>query len=70
MLDPTDRSLLFESLRPPIGYSLDRAVGTTYSLDLLTLLAAPLAFTLFDWEDKEGGPMMDPLALLEALTGC
>lgn len=67
MLDPTDRSLLFESLRPPIGYSLDRAVGTTYSLDLLTLLAAPLAFALFDWEDKEGGPMMDPLALLEAL---
>jgi hypothetical protein len=36
-------------------------------LDLLTLLAAPLAFTLFDWEDKDGRPVMDPLALLEAL---
>ena len=67
MLNPRDRSLLFDSLRPPTGYDLDAAIGTTYSLDLLTLLAAPLAFTLFDWEDSEGHPTADPLALLEAL---
>ena len=67
MLDPRQRVLLLESLRPPLGYSLDRAVGTTYSLDLLALLTAPLAFTVFDWEDKEGRPTADPLALLEAL---
>lgn len=54
MLEPTDRRLLFELLRPPTGYRLSCAVGTTYSLDLLALLVTPLAFTLFDCETKEG----------------
>jgi hypothetical protein len=67
MLEPQDRRLLLEALRPPDGYSLDRALGTTYSLDLLALLTAPLAFTMFDWEDEDGRPTADPLALLEAL---
>jgi hypothetical protein len=67
MLDPRGRTLLFEALRPPDGYALDMAVGTTYSLDLMALLAAPLAFTFFDSEDREGRPMSDPLVLLEAL---
>lgn len=67
MLDPRDRSLLLECLRPPLGYELDRAVGTTFSLDLLALLTAPLAFTFFDWEDEEGRVTADPLALLEAV---
>jgi hypothetical protein len=67
MLDPQNRRLLLESLRPPAGYKLDAAVGTTYSLDLLALMTAPLAFSLFDWEDNEGRPMADPLALLEAV---
>ncbi|MDQ3818008.1 MAG: phospholipase D family protein, partial [Acidobacteriota bacterium] len=55
------------ALRPPPGYTLDCAIGTTFSLDLLTMLTAPLAFTLFDWEDEEGQPTADPLALLEAV---
>ncbi len=67
MLDPRDRSLLLECLRPPTGYALDRAVGTTFSLDLLALLTAPLAFTFFDWEDEDGRITADPLALLEAV---
>ncbi len=67
MLNPHDRALLFPSLRPPAGYELDFAIGTTFSLDLIALLAAPMAFTLFDWEDREGKPVADPLALLEAL---
>lgn len=67
MLDPSERRLLFECLRPPEGWQLDYGVATTFSLDLLTLLTLPLAFTLFDWEDKEGGPTADPHALLEAL---
>ncbi len=67
MLEPQDRRLFLESLRPPEGYALDRAIGTTYSLDLLALLTAPLAFTIFDWEDNEGRPRADPLALLEAV---
>lgn len=67
MLNPRERALLLPSLRPPAGYELDFAIGTTFSLDLIALLTAPLAFTLFDWEDREGKPMADPLALLEAL---
>ena len=67
MLAPKDRSLLLESLRPPPGFRLDAAVSTTYSLDLMALLVAPLAFTFFDWEGDDGQPTKDPNALLEAL---
>lgn len=67
MLGPHDRRLLLDALRPPEGYALDFAVGTTYSLDLVALLTAPLAFTMFDWQDAEGRPSADPLATLEAL---
>ena len=67
MLDPRSRTLLFEALRPPDGYALHSAVGTTYSLDLMALLAAPLAFTVFNCEDRDGRVVMDPLVLLEAL---
>jgi len=67
MLAPRDRALLLEALRPPPGFRLGRAVATTYTLDLLALLTAPLAFTFFDWEDEEGRPSADPLALLEAV---
>ena len=67
MLDPETRSYTLEILRPPPGYELDRAIATTFSLDLLALLTAPLAFTFFDWEDTEGRPTGDPLAILESL---
>lgn len=67
MLDPQERALLLEGLRPPVGYRLDRAIGTTYSLDLMALLTAPLAFTFFDWEDQDGKPATDPVALLESI---
>lgn len=67
MLAPRHRSLLLESLRPPPGYRLGRAIATTYTLDLLALLTAPLAFTFFDWEDVDGRPSANPLALLEAV---
>lgn len=67
MLDPQDRRLLLDSLRPPDGYRLESAVATTYTLDLLTLLTTPLAFTLFDWEDEDGRPNLSPTLLLEAL---
>src|SRR5919204_4007913 len=65
MLEPGSRQLLLDSLRPPPGSSLDRAVGTTFSLDLHALLTAPLAFALFDTESADGLP--DPVALLEAV---
>lgn len=67
MLSPKERNLLLESLRPPEGYRLDTALCTTYSLDLMALLIAPLAFTFFDWESEGGEPTTDPNALLEAI---
>ena len=67
MLDPGNRHLFLEALRPPAGYRLDRGVGTTFSLDLVALLCAPLAFTKFDWRDEANGPPTGGPALLEAL---
>ncbi|WP_420635700.1 phospholipase D family protein [Candidatus Palauibacter sp.] len=67
MLGTRERTLLLESLRPPAGYRLRRAVGTSYTLDLIALLTAPLAFTFFDAHDEDGAPVTDPVALLEAL---
>lgn len=66
MLEPHVRTLLVEALRPPPGYTLDCAICTTYSLDLLALMAVPLAFTFFDWQDDEN-PEANPLGLLEAV---
>lgn len=67
MLDPQDRRLLHDALRPPPGYQLDHALITTFSLDLLALLSVPLAFTVFQLRDEDEVPEADPLALLEAL---
>jgi hypothetical protein len=67
MLEPEGRHLLLDSLRPPAGYELDRAFGTTYSLDLAALLTAPVAFALIDRERADGAPVTDPVRLLEAV---
>ena len=67
MLGTRERTLLLDSLRPPAGYRLRRAVGTSFTLDLIALLTAPLAFTFFDAHDEDGAPVADPVALLEAL---
>jgi hypothetical protein len=69
MLEPQTRHLLFDSLRPPDGYDLDFAITTTYSLDLLALLVAPVGFTLFELSgapdtDLKGS---DALVLLRTL---
>ena len=65
MLDPYERKHLIEILRPPEGYSLDFAIGTTFSLDLMALMTAPLGFTMFDADCESRTP--NPLALLESL---
>jgi len=67
MLEPQSRQLLLNAFHPPEGHRLDWAVGTTYSLDLLTILSAPVAFAFADWHDKDGRPTIDPLALLKAV---
>ena len=45
MFEPGQRRLFLDALRPPEGYSFDLGFGTTYTLDLMALLAVPLAFT-------------------------
>src|SRR5690348_18036565 len=67
MLRPDERQHLLELLRPPQGCTLDVAVGTTFSLDLISALMLPLSFAFFDWEHADGELVADPLALLEAL---
>ena len=47
MLAPDSRALLLDALRPPRGSSLDRAVATTFTLDLEAALMVPLAFAGF-----------------------
>jgi hypothetical protein len=69
MLEPQDRRMLLDVLRPPPGCELDFALGTTYSLDLLAMLTAPLGFTLYSMDDAperalESG---DALLLLQTL---
>ncbi|MEX2374667.1 MAG: phospholipase D family protein [Dehalococcoidia bacterium] len=66
MLAPETRELLLDLLRPPDGWRVDLAVGTTYTLDLHALLVAPLSFAMFDWALEDNGHI-DPLATLEAL---
>lgn len=67
VLRPDERGHLLELLRPLAGFNLDYAVGTTFSLDLISALMLPLSFAFFDWEQVNGEPVADPLALLEAL---
>ena len=67
MLRPTERKHLFESLRPPEGYELGFALGTTYSLDLTTLLTIPIGFAFLDYDGNEANENPDPLLILESI---
>ena len=62
MLAPDNRSLLLDALRPLPGHSLDRAVATTFTLDLETALMVPLAFAGFRFDENP-----DPIEIMEAL---
>jgi hypothetical protein len=66
LLDPSLRQIYTDQLMPPQGYRFDRAVATTYSLDLLSLLMAPISMTLHDYRIKEA-VINDPAAVIEAL---
>ncbi|MFW5856204.1 MAG: phospholipase D family protein, partial [Bacillota bacterium] len=66
MLNPEDRKIYLEEIRPPVGYKLDRAIATTFSLDLLSLLMAPLSLALFDIDNRDE-ILKDPIAVLEAI---
>ncbi len=66
-LGPQDRTLLLESLRPLEDYSLDIAIGTTYTLDLIAMMVAPVGFTFFEVDPNDPGFLQDPLEILEAI---
>jgi len=66
MFDTAQNRLSYsELLQPEIGYSLDFAVGLTYSLDLEALLGIPVSLGLLDEVDSE--LMRSPFYLLEAI---
>lgn len=65
MLAPDARVVLLDQLRPPVGYTMDAAVATTFTLDLSAALVPPLAFASFELSGTT-----DPVAALEAVRGC
>lgn len=67
MLEPETRVLLLDALRPPPGHRFDRAVGTTFTLDLPALMSAPVAFAMLDRESADGAAATDPMALMQAV---
>ena len=62
MLSPDSRALLLDALRPPAGYSLHRAVATTFTLDLTTALTVPLAFAGYRFQAEP-----DPIEVMQSL---
>jgi len=66
VLTPDDRRLFLEALKPPQGYTFDRGIGTTFTMNLVTLLITPLSLSMLD-RDNVGEMLKDPLILLEGL---
>lgn len=66
MLNPNSRSVYVDSLRPPENYELHCAIGTTFSLDLRSLLAIPMSMAHYDFSGEED-IAANPIAVLEAV---
>lgn len=62
-----DRLNYGQLLVPPVGYSLVRAVGTTYSLDLETLMSVCIALGI--QESTDSSLTKNPFAILKSLQG-
>lgn len=68
MLNPgKDRIDYGEKLRPPAGYTLSYALATSYSLELDTLLAVPLALSFNSTLDDAEKIIGEKLVLLEGI---
>lgn len=66
MLKPDkDRLNYGKLLAPPIGYEVDFAIGTTYSLDLEALIGVPVAFSITDEMDQTF--QENPIYVIEGL---
>ncbi|RYE56750.1 MAG: hypothetical protein EOP48_07320, partial [Sphingobacteriales bacterium] len=67
MLHPKQNRIDYgNQLVPPEGYSLDRAIGTTYSLDLEALMVLPVA--LFYAQPLDGDPSQVRYDMLDSIT--
>jgi hypothetical protein len=66
MLAPDQRTLYIEAMQPPEGYQFDRGVGTTFTLDLMTLLIAPMSLALHEISTTQEG-INDPILLLDSM---
>lgn len=62
MLEPQTRATLADQLRPPTGFELVHAVGTTFTLGLDPALSVPLAFAARGIAERG-----DPIAILDAV---
>ena len=60
-----DRTDYSRMMMPPDGYKLDKAVGTTYSLDLEALTAIAICLGLSEATDSQ--LMKNPISMLNAL---
>jgi hypothetical protein len=65
MLQPTNRFTLFDSLRPPEGFSFDGCIATTFTLDLKALLALPGIFAMH--RDADAVTDRPPVEILHAI---
>ncbi len=66
MLDPYDRLQLATELRPPDGFTFAGGIGTTFSLDLESLLVVPMSLVLCEFDSRKHA-MENPEALLEGV---
>lgn len=62
MLEAANRQALTQQLRPPAGFRLSQAVGTTFTLDMASALSVPLSFVAGSGEE-----FTNPVAVLSAL---
>lgn len=65
-LGPENRALYGEILRAPMGYEIDVALATTYTLDFETALVIPSTLAFHAAENRQQ-TLDTPLALLEGL---
>ncbi len=66
MINPSkERHSYSDLLKPPSGYKVEFAVGTTYSLDLEALIGVPIALCLS--EEMEDTFIQNPIAAIEGI---
>jgi len=67
MFEPDNRSLLLSALRPPLGYRFDRGIATTYTMDFLSALSAPLALAGYWVADNVETQHVDHISICDAI---